>query len=245
MKHDVKVAIISDIHGNMEAFRAVLEDIDLCGIDDIICLGDTIGYGAEPNEVIYLLRERRIATIIGNHEVAAIDRKRLSWFNPTARLSLEMTFQKLSETSLNFIAELKTSLIRYGCRFVHGFPPDSQTIYLFQASEKKLQSTFRKMTENVCFVGHTHELKAIGFDGMYVEHIPLFKTVVNLKSGKYIVNVGSVGQPRDGNRDAKYVIWNTSDKHIEVRFVSYDMAAAADKIIKAGLPHTHAERLWR
>lgn len=243
MKHDVRVAIISDIHGNMEAFRAVLEDIDRCDIDDIICLGDSIGYGAEPNEVIYLLREHRIPTIIGNHEMAAINRKRLSWFNPTARMSLEMTFQKLSETSLKFIADLKTSLLRYDCRFVHGFPPDSQTVYLFQASEKKLQSTFRKMTENICFVGHTHELKMIGFNGTYVEHIPLSKTVVNLKDGKYIINVGSVGQPRDGNRDAKYVIWDSSEENIEVRFVPYDVAAAADKIIHAGLPHTHAERL--
>jgi len=242
----MRVAIISDIHGNLDAFRQVLNDIEASSIDAIVCLGDNVGYGPEPEQVIRQVRNRNIPCVMGNHEQAVLDRRCLDWFNTAARKSLQKTMTLLSEDSINFIRGLKSSLVIYQSRFVHGFPPDSTDTYLFQASKDTLKQSFSEMKERFCFVGHTHKLKLIGFDGKVSQHIPLKKGIVKHfhKDRKYIVNVGSVGQPRDGNNNAKYVIWNTSENSLEVRFVPYDIAAVVSKIIAAGLPKVHADRLW-
>jgi predicted phosphodiesterase len=242
----MKVAIISDIHGNLDAFRQVLNDIEASAIDAVVCLGDNVGYGPEPEQVIRQVRELNIPCVMGNHEQAVLDGEYLNWFNPAARKSLQKTMTLLSEESFDFIRGMKSSLVIYESRFVHGFPPDSMNLYLFQVSKNTLEQTFEEMKERLCFVGHTHELKLIGFDGKASEHISLQKGPVKPlhKNRKYIVNVGSVGQPRDGNNNAKYVIWNTSEDSLEVRFVSYDIAAVVSKIMAEGLPKVHADRLW-
>jgi len=230
----------------LDAFRQVLNDIEASAIDAVVCLGDNVGYGPEPEQVIRQVRELNIPCVMGNHEQAVLDGEYLNWFNPTARKSLQKTMTLLSEESFNFIRGMKSSLVIYESRFVHGFPPDSMNLYLFQVSKNTLEQTFKEMKERLCFVGHTHELKLIGFDGNVSEHISLQKGPVKPlhKNRKYIVNVGSVGQPRDGNNNAKYVIWNTSEDSLEVRFVSYDIAAVVSKIMAAGLPQVHADRLW-
>ena len=242
----MRVAIISDIHGNLDAFRQVLNDIEASGIDAVVCLGDNVGYGPEPEQVIRQVRNRNIPCVMGNHEQAVLDRRYLDWFNPAARKSLQKTMPLLSEDSINFIRGLKSSLVIYQSRFVHGFPPDSMYTYLFQASKDTLKQTFSEMKERLCFVGHTHKLKLIGFDGKVSQHILLKERIMKHlhKDRKYIINVGSVGQPRDGNNNAKYVIWNTSEDSLEVRFVPYDIAAVVSKIMAAGLLKVHADRLW-
>jgi predicted phosphodiesterase len=242
----MRVAIISDIHGNLDAFEQVLDDIDHSDIDAVVCLGDNVGYGPEPEQVIRQVRKRNIPCVMGNHERAVSDCTHLDRFNPTARKSLQKTMTMLSEESFNYIRKMKSSLVIYQSRFVHGFPPDSTDTYLFQVADDILDQTFRKMKERLCFVGHTHELKLIGFDGKVSQRIPLKEGIVTHLDNdrKYIINVGSVGQPRDGNNNAKYVIWNTSEDSLEVRFVPYDIAAVVGKIIAAGLPKVHADRLW-
>jgi len=242
----MRVAIISDIHGNLDAFRQVLNDIDASGIDAVVCLGDNVGYGPEPEQVIQQVRKRNIPCVMGNHERAVSDCSHLDWFNPAARKSLQKTMTLLSEESFNYIRGMKSSIVIYQSRFVHGFPPDSTDIYLFQVPNHTLNQTFKKMKERLCFVGHTHEVKLIVFDGKVSQHISLKKGIVTHfhKDRKYIVNVGSVGQPRDGNNNAKYVIWNTSENSLELRFVPYDIAAVVAKIMAAGLPKVHADRLW-
>jgi predicted phosphodiesterase len=242
----MRVAIISDIHGNLDAFKQVLNDIDHSDIDAVVCLGDNVGYGPEPEQVIRQVLNLNIPCVMGNHERAVSDRAHMDWFNPAARKSLQKTITMLSEESLNYIRGMKSSLVIYQSRFVHGFPPDSTDIYLFQVPNHTLNQTFRKMKERLCFVGHTHELKLIGFDGKVSQYIPFKDGIVKHlhKDRKYIVNVGSVGQPRDGNNNAKYVIWNTSEDSLEVRFVPYDIAAVVGKIMAAGLPKVHADRLW-
>jgi predicted phosphodiesterase len=242
----MKVAIISDIHGNLDAFGQVLNDIDTADIDTVVCLGDNVGYGPEPEQVIRQVRKRKIPCVMGNHERAVSDRAHLNWFNPAARISLKKTITMLSEESINFIKGMKSSLVAYKSRFVHGFPPDSTDIYLFQVPDHILNQTFKEMKERLCFVGHTHELKLIGFDGKISQRIPLKEGIVTHLDNdrKYIINVGSVGQPRDGNNNAKYVIWNTSEDSLVVKFVPYDIAAVVGKILAAGLPRVHADRLW-
>lgn len=241
----MRFAVISDIHGNLDAFQSVLDDIDHLFINGIICLGDIIGYGAEPEQVIRLLRERQIPCVMGNHDQTAIDSKHLDWFNPVARESLEITLKNLSQSAIDFIKTLPPSIISYGFRFVHGFPPDSVNTYLFQVPESDIIDIFSRNNERICFVGHTHCLELIRVGHTHIERTILEQGIVKLKhSDRYIINVGSVGQPRDGNQDAKYLIYDQMNDTIEVRYIGYDIASAANKILAAGLPRAHADRLW-
>ena len=241
----MRLAIISDIHGNMDALEEVLADIDKSNVNATICLGDMVGYGPEPEAVIQAIRRQNVATLLGNHELAILDPKYLSWFNPLARLSIEKTIPMLSEKSLAFIANLKTFSSQKQARFVHGFPPDSVITYLFQIEEAAFCSAFESMTENLCFVGHTHKLEFVSYRDGAVIRAPLIKGVMQLrKEKKYIINVGSVGQPRDGDKTAKYAIWDEKENLIQVKFIPYHIAKVTNKIIEAGLPDAHAERLW-
>jgi predicted phosphodiesterase len=229
----------------MDALQAVLSDIDQSDVDTVICLGDNIGYGPEPDEVVHAIRRLKIPCVLGNHELAVMDKKLLSWFNPDAQKSILCTDELLSEDSRRYILGLHTSHVAFGYRFVHGFPPDSALIYLFAVSSGKLRRTFGQMRERICFVGHTHELAIIEFDGYQVTTGSLCRSAVRLHEGnRYIINAGSVGQPRDGDNRAKYVIFDTSKNILDVRYVPYDIASVVRKIIAAGFPEIHALRLW-
>jgi len=240
----MRIAVISDIHGNATAFREVLKDIELNEIDRIFCLGDNIGYGPEPEMVVNLLQDRQIPSVIGNHELAVNKPNFLRWFNPIARKSLEKTVSFLTPPALGYIAGLPEMIVHDRCRFVHGFPPDSPTLYLFEMTTDDIREAMEKMTEWICFIGHTHELLMLEWDGERVERKTLGRHNVTLDPDlKYIINVGSVGQPRDGNKDAKYVVWDNAKNELEVKFVPYDVTDTVNKIYKAGLPEQHAWRL--
>jgi predicted phosphodiesterase len=241
----MRLAVISDIHGNLEALEAVLADIESQGADQIVCLGDCVGYGPEPENVINEIRRRNIATVIGNHEMALRDPEQLSWFNPLARLSLEKTLTLLSPASITYLEELPFSQVVAGSRLVHGYPPESPRTYLFQKTLYELKKDFQVMPERICFVGHTHDLEIVTFDGTGVTRRALGQDVVTLnRSNHYIISVGSVGQPRDGNNNAKYVLWNQTADALEVRYIPYDIARTVAKIRDAGLPEQHAARLF-
>jgi len=223
----------------------VLADLETAEIDKIVCLGDCIGYGPEPEEVLAEVIRRNIPTTMGNHELAVYNRSQLNWFNPLARASIEITIAMLSDASLQFIQRLQRSSVIEQCRCVHGYPPDSVRTYLFQKAPYALIKTFNTMAEKVCFVGHTHDLEMVQYDGRQVERRSLQQGVSTLDAQcHYIVNVGSVGQPRDGNNNAKYVIFDTASHELEIRFVTYDIAATVAKIKAAGMPESHANRLW-
>jgi predicted phosphodiesterase len=241
----LKLAIISDIHGNLEALSKVLADIDSADVDSLVCLGDCIGYGPDPEAVITEIRRRRIPTLLGNHELALCDPSQLAWFNPLAQASLRKSLTMLSSDSIDFIAQLPNHMVCAQCLCVHGYPPDSVRTYLFQKSMEALLATFKDMSEPVCFVGHTHDLEIVVFDGRRVERRPLQSGPITLNAkDRHIINVGSVGQPRDGNNNAKYAIYDTDRRELDIRFVPYDIATTAAKIKAAGLPESHANRLW-
>jgi predicted phosphodiesterase len=241
----MKSAILSDIHGNMEAFLSVLKDISLCQITRIFCLGDCIGYGPEPHKVLKIIKNLNITTVMGNHEMAILKSSCSSWFNPTAKESLRKTRKMLTPLAMDQISRFPRFKIYRHCRLVHGFPPNLIRMYLFQANDEKLLETFQKIPEPICFLGHTHQLEQIVYDGKRIQRKALEKEKVYLNENyHYIVNVGSVGQPRDGNNNAKYVIWDESEKSIEVRYVPYDIASTVAKIKRVGLPKVHGNRLW-
>jgi predicted phosphodiesterase len=243
----MKIAVLSDIHGNFEALQKVLADIDRSGTDAVLCLGDNIGYGPEPEAVVGLIRKRHIPCVMGNHELGLVDESYLDWFNTTARVSLLLTRELISSDTLEYMRQLRPFLSFQGCLCVHGCPPDSITTYLFQVAPADLVLPFQNMQQSICFVGHTHDLELIGFNGEEITRAPLYQGEISLdldQGQKYIVNVGSVGQPRDGNKHAKYVIWDTTRRMLEVRFIPYDIAATANKILQMGFPEFNARRLW-
>ena len=241
----MRVAIISDIHSNLEAFRQVLTDIDQSAVDRVVCLGDNVGYGPEPEGVVNLIRDQDIPCVLGNHELAIVEPKYQDLMNPNARESLLLTQKLISPHTLDYMKGLKASLVFQGSLCVHGCPPDSVITYLFQVSRAKLKEIFLSMKEKICFVGHTHNLGIIQFDGKEITRSPLSKGVHPLEAKqRYIINVGSVGQPRDGDNKAKYVIWDTASHQVDVRYVAYDIAKTASRILELGFPEFNAQRLW-
>lgn len=240
----MRIAVISDIHGNMEAFDSVMADIRSHDIDDIICLGDIIGYGPDPETVVRRVRDLEIKTIMGNHELALFSKKERLMFNATSIKGMTITESLLSRKSKKYLATLPDNWFAYNCCFVHGFPPDNKNTYLFQKSDEELSSFFQRLEQDLVFLGHTHELSLVSWDGTMLERWSLENQEVDLVQEKYIINVGSVGQPRDGDNRAKYVIWDQEKASVEVRFVSYDIQRTVDKILKRGFPRFYASRLW-
>lgn len=241
----MRIAIFSDIHGNVDAFRKVLADIDAQQVDDVIGLGDNVGYGPDPNECVALLKERGITSVLGNHEHGLLRERHRVWFNPKPRIALEVTASLLSDETCDYIASLPRVVLRHGLRFVHGYPPDSPYYYLYAADDAKLRKTFSRMPEDVCFLGHTHLLEL-------VTNAPSGPTRQDIGEGdhqldagvKYLVNVGSVGQPRDDfNRKAKYVIYDTEARIVTVRYVAYDARPVAEKMKAQGVPDQFADML--
>lgn len=241
----MRIAVISDIHANMAALDAVLGDIDSQEISEIICLGDTIGYGPDPEEVINELRMRNILTIMGNHEYAAINKEYFRCLNPDPKKSLELSLPMLSEKSIGFIHSLPPLLIHGGVRLVHGCPPKSPTAYLFFPSQTKLEKIFNSFPENLCFYGHTHTLN------FFEEGLPPEKGM-DMQPGtyrispkkRYIINPGSIGQPRDGvNNKAKYLIWDKLQEVVTFREIQYDVMRTVNRLRQLGFPPLNADRL--
>lgn len=240
----MKVALLADIHANLEAFQAVLDDIDRSGADQVVSLGDNIGYGPDPNEVVSLLRDRQILSIMGNHELVLAAPRYIKWFNAGARVSVEKSLQMITADTREFSAKLPSSADIESAHIVHGFPPASPTLYLFQIKPLRLERYFASHAQSLCFVGHTHFLEAVSHDGQTIQRAPLKEGFFPMQADhSYIINIGSVGQPRDGDPCAKYVIWDTEKHRLNVKFIAYDVERVAAKILRAGLPRQNADRL--
>lgn len=242
----MKIAVISDIHGNYEAFSIVLDDIRTKKADAVVSLGDNIGYGADSEKVIQLIRHHRIFSVLGNHEAVAGKEEATFRLREDARKALDIAVSSLSEDSLDFIRDLPFHLSLHDCLFVHGFPPDSARVYLYLVGEEELLDAFVSMGESVCFLGHTHELGLIYVRQGRIIREKLQPGRQHLPRGrKYLINAGSVGQTRTGPVRATYVIWDTESYELEVRSLAYDAATAARKIRAAGIPDIYARILTK
>ncbi|AHY45810.1 Calcineurin-like phosphoesterase superfamily domain [Rubrobacter radiotolerans] len=243
-------AVISDIHGNFEALEAVLRDVPE-GVEEIYCLGDVIGYGASPNECCEAVREREMPTITGNHDLAVTDLSTdLAWFNPVAARAVLWTRERLTEENARFLRERPRMMQRRDALFVHGSVRDPDEYIVNTSSAEANLQVLREEYSNipVCFYGHTH-VKAIAPPPPESEE---GGDVLDLSSGgPFLVNPGSVGQPRDGDTFASYVLVEPSGAangsvpgpRVLYRFVEYDIEQAQAKIRAAGLPEVLAERL--
>jgi diadenosine tetraphosphatase ApaH/serine/threonine PP2A family protein phosphatase len=241
----MRLVVLSDIHGNLEALQAVLRDAsEVAPGTQLVCLGDIVGYGADPEEAVRVVRGAGVLSVLGNHEMGVNDPSSRGRFDPQAWESVKWACSKLSAESRSWLNELPVSLSLGGCRFVHGLPPDEVDTYLFQASTGHVVRVMTDIPEDVSFVGHTHQLQLVSLREGRLDGTPLSEGRQVLEPGvRHIVNAGAVGQPRDGNPRAKYCLYDTQSRELTVRFVSYDTATAAKKIIAAGQPRVYAERL--
>ncbi len=243
-------AVISDIHGNLEALEAVLRDVP-GEVEMIYCLGDVIGYGASPNECCDIVREMEMPVISGNHDLAVTDLDTdLAWFNPVAAAAVEWTRERLSKKNAEFLLSRPRMIQTRDALFVHGSvrDPDEYIINSVSAEENLaiLKSEYPGVP--VCYFGHTH-VKTVAPS----PNGPVTKahTLDLSANGPYLVNPGSVGQPRDGDTFASYVLaeggGNGEEEQrgprVVYRFVEYDIQKAQTKIRAAGLPEMLADRL--
>jgi predicted phosphodiesterase len=240
----MKIAVLSDIHGNLEALEAVSVDLDRQRVDRVVSLGDNIGYGPDPEKVVQHIRRKGYESVLGNHEFALMDQRARRWFNFQAAENNKATERLLSPESMVYCRNLPSSLMVAGGHFVHGYPPDSTFRYLYLQSDEKIAALFAKEAACLFFVGHTHKLQLVTIEKGEIVRRRLGRGRVALKAQqKYIINCGSVGQPRDGNHDAKYLVWHVDEKELEVRFVDYAREVTIEKIKDRGFPEVYGLRL--
>ncbi|NLX19815.1 MAG: metallophosphoesterase [Desulfobulbus sp.] len=242
----MKVAILADIHGNFQALKAVLADISRLSVDRIFSLGDNIGYGPEPEEVVQSLIRNGVHSVMGNHELGLASSSYSARFHVTARDSLHLTRSLLSAASLAWLTSLPAFSVWEDTRFVHGCPPESMTVYLFNPSETRLQRVFAAYPESICFAGHIHDLAWHRMENGAVTSSPLPLGRSDLTGqGRHLFLCGSVGQPRDMfNWHAKYVLWDQAAATIEVRDVEYDVQTTVQLLKERGFPGSNAKRLF-
>jgi predicted phosphodiesterase len=241
----MRLAIISDIHSNFQALQAVLAEIATLNIDGIVSLGDNIGYGPQPEEVIKTLKEHNVTSILGNHEYALNNQSYFKRLNPPTQFSLEITRSLMGKESLAYCNILPTHMLYHGGRFVHGCPPESVVTYLWDPSETRMARIFLSMPEKMTFFGHTHILSCyIEQRTQYQKKEVAIEEVKLEPDCRYIINPGSVGQPRDGiNYKAKYGIWDQDAGIFEYRAVSYDKQATKSLLRERKFPESNALRL--
>lgn len=240
-----RIAVISDIHSNLEALQAVVDDARGRDVSDFVCLGDIVGYNANPHECVEFIRKLVTVAIRGNHDHYCTHNECLDDFQPTAANVIAWTRRQLEPADVAWLAGLPYSKTTPGgVTYVHG-TLDSPEHWGYVFDNLDAAAHFAYQRTGVCFHGHTHAPVVFTKRGTEIVcyDAPTDGPVTLSLGEKYLVNVGSVGQPRDGEPGASYVIFSPKDRTIEFRRVDYDIDAAAGKVLDAGLPPLLAERL--
>lgn len=243
MSKPSRLVVFSDIHGNLHALDAVLAAIDEIKPDAMVCLGDVVGYGGYPNECIDRLREREIPTLAGNHDQAAIGRTPIKYFNDIAKVALEWTATQLLPDNIDWLKEQPFTTELEDFFFVHASPLDpEQWGYVLTFGDAR--QAFTKFTQRFGFIGHSHQPALIQINGDELTCPEDLNLPVRIRVGpRYLINVGSVGQPRDRNPLACFVVVDLEGGHVTFQRVPYDVEAAQRAIRLAGLPEELAARL--
>lgn len=234
--------IIADIHSNLEALEAVLSQ--LRQVDRIVCLGDIVGYGPDPNECIEIMQKEKIPSVAGNHDKAAIGEFNTQSFNENAKKAIDWTSGQLTASSLQYLAALPQYLATDGLEAVHGSLRDPLDEYVTNIDEAAL--SIELMKKNVCFAGHTHVPLYVGkkagggYDGRRLSK----DDIVNLNNySKSFINPGSVGQPRDNDPRASYGLFDSEKNEFTLLRTEYNIAAVQEKMRIVGLPQFLIGRL--
>ncbi len=236
------ILIISDIHANLTALETVIKDAG--EIDAAWCLGDLVGYGPDPNEVIELVRQLpNLLCLLGNHDAAALNQIDTGAFNPEARQAVHWTQKTLTDSSAIFLRSLPEKLQVNEVTLSHGSPRYPVWEYLLDT--RTASYNFDYFETPYCFVGHTHLPVIYSLDGKEYStqlEIPEPNTMIKLK-WRSIVNPGSVGQPRDRDPRAAYAIYESEDNTWHYRRIAYDIASVQARMLNVGLPERHIQRL--
>ncbi len=232
----MRYAIIADIHANLAAFTAVLEDIEhRGGVDEVWCLGDIVGYGPDPHQCLELLRQYNHVSVAGNHDWAAAGKIDTADFNPDAAAASHWTAQQLSPEDIQHLESLPLVIEKDDFTLVHGSPREPIWEYVLSTSLARENFTF--FQSNYCLVGHSHvPLVFKDEDGSC--SLNRLSTDIGLALGKsrLIINPGSVGQPRDSDPRASYAIYDSETRLVKLYRIPYDIGATQDKMMQNGLP---------
>jgi len=240
----MRLAIISDIHSNIQALTEVLKWCKANAIDDYVCLGDVIGYGADPNPCCELIREHCSVTLLGNHDAATIGVMDSEYYYDAAKRALFWTREELSAENFQWLYSLPYTHRRGELGFFHAAPIMPSGFYYVVRNEEA-QAHVKSMDKlgSWTFVGHSHLTNAYEYKGKKVKDIT--GRTIELGEGKrFLINVGSVGQPRDRNPQSCFGVFDTSTQHFHHQRVPYDVEGAASKIRSVGLDEKFAKRLY-
>lgn len=242
----MRIAIFSDVHANYEALSAVIEAYKREEIDVYYCLGDTVGYGGSPNHCAELVRKLASKTILGNHDAAVAGRMDYSYYYEAARNALDTHAAMLSGESMNWLKNLpyQERLIDQDLQLCHGSPIRLEEFeYIFAPEQARECLSIWDELQHLTVIGHSHLCKVFALDQDSVEELPATDLVLD-PHRKYIISVGSVGQPRDYDNRASYTVYDLATGRFEFKRIEYDIETAADKVLKADLERNFAHRLY-
>ena len=234
-------AVLGDIHSNLDALNVVLEDCRSQGVTDFLCTGDVVVYNACPQECMDIIRELGCPVVVGNHDFYVASQQNLDDFNPAAAAVVEWTRRQLSEDELSWLRVLPFTRTQMGITLVHSTMDNPENFgYVFD--NLQAEANFLNQKTPVCFHGHTHcpMIYEKSMNGVFRIDAQDFTLPMGRK---YFINVGSVGQPRDGDPRATYVIFDPKERTVRYRRLAYDIEAAQERIRLAGLPERLAARL--
>ena len=239
----MKVAVVSDIHSNLQAFEAVLEAVADSEAEELWCLGDIVGYGANPDACVELVRRHVAVCLAGNHDIAVAGELPLDEFTRGASLAAEWTREVIEPANLSFLARLSPQAQESGLGLYHASPRDPVWEYVLSALLAEL--CLDVQTGRVCLIGHSHVASSfVRYPGEAATGEPRREGVeLDISSGEWLLNPGSVGQPRDGDPRAAWMMLDLDAQTVSYRRTSYDVSGAAAAIRAARLPDSLAERL--
>lgn len=241
----MRFGIFSDTHANLEALGAVLEAYRSENIDRYYCLGDTVGYGGSPEECANLVRELSSVTILGNHDAAVSGRMDYSYYYEAARQALDVHASMISDVNMEWLKKLPYQhlLEEFGVLLCHGSPVRLEEFeYIFAPEQARECLGIWDKLGHITLIGHSHLCKVFALTKGTVEELPSADFVLD-PDKKYIVSVGSVGQPRDFDNRASYTVYDTDKKRFEFKRIEYDIELARDKVLRAKLNPHFADRL--
>ena len=237
----MRYGIIADIHGNLEAFESALEALSREKVDKYLCLGDIVGYGADPRECIKITKALGALTVRGNHDAACSGLMDSGYFNDAARKAIIWTKQNLKKDDLDFLKSAGLTCMNGHLTLVHGTLQEPAEFH-YMIDSVAAGGTLNLLKTDICFVGHTHVPGIFSMKKGKLRYFCKEKKKMSIGE-RLIVNAGSVGQPRDGDPRLCYCVYDADAGTVELKRLSYDVEKARKKILKAGLPSFLAYRL--
>lgn len=238
----MRYGLISDIHGNLEALQAVLKELEKQDVDEILCLGDIIGYGPDPEKCLQLVREHASIILAGNHDHAPLGLVDVTYFNVHARRAVEWTAAEISEETRTFLENCPLIHRFEQFTIVHSTPANPPAWEYILSIDDALEN-FPYFDNRCCFIGHSHVPAIISQSSEQQIRVRRVNRLKLEEDHKYIINIGSVGQPRDLDPRAAFAVFDDESFVYELHRVSYDIGKVQRKILNRGLPPFLAERL--